>query len=127
VSITSKGLVMVMNDGFGSASQPSGAPTGETRMYSAVSAYSIDAAANTATEVWHFDYGQTIYSDICGSAYEASDQSVLVNYAVADTRTHARLVGLDSQRNVVFDFQYPTNVCTTSWNAEPIPLDNMQL
>jgi hypothetical protein len=127
VSITSKGLVMVMNDGFGSASQPSGAPTGETRTYSAVSAYSIDAAANTATEVWHFDYGQTIYSDICGSAYEASDQSVLVNYAVADTRTHARLVGLDSQRNVVFDFQYPTNVCNTSWNAEPIPLDNMQL
>jgi len=52
---------------------------------------------------------------------------VLVNYAVADTRTHARLVGLDSQRNVVFDFQYPTNVCNTSWNAEPIPLDNMQL
>jgi hypothetical protein len=92
VSITSKGLVMVMNDGFGSASQPSGAPTGETRMYSAVSAYSIDAAANTATEVWHFDYGQTIYSDICGSAYEASDQSVLVNYAVADTRTHASSV-----------------------------------
>jgi hypothetical protein len=92
-----------------------------------VSAYSIDAATGTATNPWNFDYGQTIYSDICGSAYEASDQSILVDYAVADTRTHARLVGLDPQHNVIFDFQYPTNVCSTSWNAEPVPLENMQI
>lgn len=127
LSITSDGLVMVMNDGFASANQPVGAPVGENRTYSAVSAYSIDAAAGTATNPWNFDYGQTIYSDICGSAYEASDQSILVDFAVADTRTHARLVGLDSQHNVIFDFQYPTNICDTSWNAQPIPLENMQV
>ena len=108
VSITSDGLVMVFNDGLGSANQPAGAPAGETRTYSAVSAYSIDATSGTAEEVWDFDYGQSIYSSVCSSAYEAPGKTYLIDYAVADNVTHARLVGLDSSHNVAFDFQYPT-------------------
>ena len=48
--------------------------------------------------------------------------------AVADNRTQARVVGLDPARNVMFDIEYPSppsQPCSTSWNAVPVPLDNM--
>jgi len=78
--------------------------------------------------VWNFDYGQTIYSKICSSAYEAfGGQSILVDFAVADNYAHARLVGLDPNHNVVFDFQYATVPCDTSWNAEPIAFDSLSI
>jgi hypothetical protein len=124
VSITPDGLVMVFNDGLGSLNQPPGAPAGETRTYSAVSAYSIDSSNLSAQEVWRFDHDQSIYSAICSSAYEVPGGSVLVDYAVADNFTEARLLGLDEAHNVVFDFQYPTQFCSTSWNAIPIGLDD---
>jgi arylsulfate sulfotransferase len=126
VSITSDGLVMVMNDGFGSVAEPAGEPAGASRTYSAVSAYSIDLANRSATEARHFDYGQTILSTFCGSAYEAWDQSVLVDFAGVDSLTRARLIGLDSQQNVVFDFQYATTNCNTAWNAVPVHLEGLQ-
>jgi arylsulfate sulfotransferase len=52
-------------------------------------------------------------------------ESILISYARANERQHARLVGLNSQREVVFDFQYDARGCNTSWNAVPVPLDNM--
>jgi hypothetical protein len=127
LSITSDGLLLLFNDGLSSSNQPVGAPAGENRTYSAVSAYAIDATSRTAQEVWDFDYSQTILSTICSSAYESPDQSVLVDYATADNLTQARLVGLDPNHNVVFDFEYPTVVCDTSWNAEPIALEKLTI
>ena len=126
VSITSDGLLMLFNDGFASVNQPAGAPAGSSRSYSAVSAYSIDPVARTAQEVWDFDYGQSIFSGVCSSAYEAPGKSLLVDYAYADSGASARLVGLDASHNVVFDFEYASSFCTTSWNAIPIPLEGMQ-
>jgi arylsulfate sulfotransferase len=127
LSITSDGLLMLFNDGFGSLNQPAGAPAGSSRTYSAVSAYSIDKTSMTAHEVWRFDYGQSIYSIICSSAYESPEQSILVDFAAADHITQARLVGLDSGHNVVFDFEYPTISCNTAWNAEPIAFDDLTI
>jgi len=127
VTITSDGLLMLFNDGLGSLNQPAGAPAGEFRTYSEVSAYSIDESSMSAQEAWRFDYGQSIYSEICSSAYESMGQSILVDYAAADHITQARLVGLDSSHNVVFDFEYPTVSCDTSWNALPIALDNLSI
>lgn len=129
VSITSDGLVMVFNDGTASFNQPAGAPGGASRTYSAVSAYSIDPNNHTATEVWRFDYGQSIYSSICSSAYEAQrGRSYLVDFATADSGADARLVGLDDARNVVFDFRYQSPAyCATAWNAVPIALDNYSI
>jgi hypothetical protein len=49
----------------------------------------------------------------------------LVNYAVADNRTHSRRVGLDANHGVVFELEYPTEGCRTSWNAVPVPLQNL--
>jgi arylsulfate sulfotransferase len=126
-SITSDGRLMIFNDGLGSLNQPSGEPAGESRTYSAVSAYSIDTNSLTAQNVWNFDNGQSIYSSICSSSYEAANNSLLVDYATADGGIHARLVGLDSSHNVVFDFQYPTVGCNTSWNAIPVTLENLNI
>ena len=80
----------------------------------------------TATEVWRFDYDQSVYSDHCSSVYESPGQSFLISYARAEEKLKARLVGLNSQHQVVFDFQYDSNGCDTSWNAVPIPLQNMR-
>jgi arylsulfate sulfotransferase len=82
----------------------------------------------TATEVWDYDAGKTIFSEICSSAYEGADKSIVVDYAVADNFTEALLVGLDSSHNIVFEFQYSNRAgCNTSWNARPIRLDDLQI
>jgi len=124
-SITSDGLVMVFNDGFQSLNQPAGAPAGASRPYSTVSAYSIDVASRTAQEVWDFNDGMALDSDFCGSAYEAGGKSVLVDYAIADRAADARLLGLDANHDVVFEFAYLDVGGCSSWNAVPVPLDDM--
>lgn len=65
-----RGDTLIASSGAASVNQPAGAPAGESRKYSAVSAYSIDPVSRTAQERWRFDYGQTIYSDICSRADE---------------------------------------------------------
>jgi arylsulfate sulfotransferase len=128
VSITSDGYVMVMNDGYGSVNQPSGEPAGLNRAYSEVSAYSVNTGTMTAQQVWGFDYGQSILSQVCGSSYEAPGDTYLVDFADADSGADARLVGLDSNHNVVFDFQYADpSACAAAWNAIPIPLEALQI
>ncbi len=128
VSITSDGYVMVFNDGLGSVNQPSGEPAGLSRTYSEASAYSVNAGAMTAQNVWNFNYGQSIYSPVCGSSYEAPGNTYLVDFATADNYTEARLVGLDQNRNVVFDFQYASpSICGAAWNAIPVPMENLQI
>ena len=74
LSITSDGLLLLFNAGTPSEHQPAGAPRGESRPYSAVSAYRIDTTTMTATEVWRFDYDQSIYSDHCSSVYERASR-----------------------------------------------------
>lgn len=118
---------MLFNDGLGSVNQPAGAAAGETRTYSAVSAYSIDENSMTAQNAWNYDAGEAIFSPICSSAYEAAGKSILVNYAVADNSTKALLVGLDSNHDMVFEFEYPTSGCNTSWNARPIAFDDLKI
>lgn len=128
VSITSDGDIMVFNDGYGSLNPAPGGSAGVTRTYSAVSAYSVNGSAMTAHEEWNFDYGQSIYSPICSSSYEAPGKTYLVDFATADNNTKARLIGLDSDHNVAFDFEYPSAYpCGTAWNAIPVALENLQI
>lgn len=128
VSITRDGLLMLFDNGLPSSNQPAGAPVGEARNYSAVSAFAIDAANRSARAVWRFDYGRSILSDICSSAYESRSGGTLINYAVADGRSALRLVGLDAAREVSFDLRFRnTASCRSSWNAEPIDLDRLEV
>jgi len=125
LSFTHDGLLLLFNAGNPSQNQAAGVPRGESRTYSAVSAYRIDETNMTATEVWRFDYGQMLHTDHCSSAYEAG-RSILISYARINDLFHARLVGLNDQHDVVFDFQYEARGCNTSWNAVPVPLEDMQ-
>jgi hypothetical protein len=86
----------------------------------------VDAAAMTAQNVWNFNYGQTIYSAICGSSYEQGN-SYLVDFAAVNNGD-ARLIGLDTNKNVVFDFQYNFDApCDAAWNAIPIQMENLTI
>lgn len=125
-SVTADGLVMVFNDGAPSFNHAAGTAAGESRAFSTVSTYRINAATLSGQEVRRFDYGQSILSDICSSAYEGANGSVLVTYSVASSRTKARLVGLDAAHSVVFDFEYPTSGCSTSWNSIIVPFDALE-
>ena len=128
VSITSDGYVMVFNNGTRSVNQPSGEPAGQSRTYSAVSAYSVHTSTMTAREVWDFNYGRSVYSDFCGSSYEAPNKTYLVDFATADGEREARLVGLDSHHNSVFIFRYASpSPCGAAWNAIPIALENLKI
>lgn len=126
VSIRADGQVMVFNNGAESFNQPVGAPVGESRPYSAVSVYRIDAGAGTATETWRYDAGQAIHSWICSSVYEVADTSLLIDYASVNAGASTRVVGLDASRRVVFDFEYATPApCRAAWNAMPVAFDSM--
>lgn len=125
LSIASDGTLLLFNNGLASIRNPEGTPVGQNLSFSAPSRYAIDEAAKTARQVWTFDNGQAIYSDICSSVYESGQNNYLVNYAVADNRTIAKLVGLDATGNIAFDFEMPTNICQTSWNAQPVQLQNL--
>jgi arylsulfate sulfotransferase len=128
LSLTRDGLLMLFNDGAASLNQPAGQSAGASRNFSAVSAYSIDAAAGSATEVWDYDGGRAIYSAFCSSAYETSDKSTLVDYAVANNASQTLLVGLDPNRTAVFELAYPNyGGCNTGWNARPVPLDALSI
>ena len=128
VSVTSDGYVMVFNDGFNSLQEPVGEPAGENRLFSEVTTYSVNTSTMTAQVVWHFDYGKTILSQICGSSYEAAGKTYLVDFATADAYKEARLVGLDANHNVVFDFAYQSPFdCAAAWNAIEVPMEDMQI
>jgi hypothetical protein len=119
---------MMFNNGYQSGNQPVGAPAGDFRTYSAVSAYRIDETAKTATEEWRFDNDQSINSRICSSAYEVTDHSLLVNYSVASEGTRVRVLGLSPTHDLVFDLEYLNQGgCNTSWNAIPIPLEDLTI
>jgi len=126
-SITSDGLLMLFNDGTPSLNQPSGAPAGQALSASVVSAYAIDPVAMTARELWRFDHQPELSSEFCSSAYEVGG-SYLVNYAMSDNGSTARVVGLDANRKPVFELSYanPGGGCATSWNAVPVPFEQLQ-
>jgi len=126
ISLTSDGLLMLFNDGTPSLNQPSGAPAGQTLPYSVVSAYQIDPVAMTARESWRFEHQPDLTSQFCSSAYQAGD-SILVNYAMSDGGSTTRVLGLNGSRQVAFEIAYKnTGGCNTSWNAVPVPFDQLQ-
>jgi hypothetical protein len=127
LSIAPDGNLMLFNNGTASANNPPGTPAGVNPGFSAVSKYTIDEAGRTATEVWTYEHNRDIWSDICSSAYQVSQGSYLINYSSAYGRTRAKLLGLDASGNVAFDYEYPNQVCDTSFNAVIIDFASLVL
>jgi arylsulfate sulfotransferase len=126
VSITPTGDLLLFDNGQPTSFPPPGTGAGELRPFSSVASYVIDDATLSATQRWRFDHDRTIKAPFCSSAYQTPDGSVLINYATADNFTHARLVGLDPQRRIVFDYQYDTSPCATGWNAQFVPFEALE-
>jgi hypothetical protein len=127
-TIAPDGNLLLFNNGTPSFNQPPGAPVGSRRPYSAVTSYTIDEAQMTVTQRWVFDYGRTLQSPMCSSARQLDDGSVLVDYAQAAEKTQTHIVGLNPAHEVVFDYQYVNSSgCQTSWNAQPIALDQLSI
>ncbi len=123
VTLTADGLLLLFNDGTPSLNQPADAPMGGTLSSSSVGAYSIDATARLATQVWRFEHDPPLYSEFCSSVYQAADGSLLVDYAEANG-DQAVLIGLGSQHQTAFELSFPTVFCNSAWNAEPIQFED---
>lgn len=125
LSIANDGSLMMFNDGAQSFNHPSGTSAGIALTYSAPIAYTINEDQKTAKVSWTFENNQSIFSDICSSAYQSSEGSRLITYSVAYNRTKAKLVGIDKSDKVVFDFELPTTFCNTAWNADFINFESL--
>jgi arylsulfate sulfotransferase len=125
-SITFDQGVMVFDNGQNSIFQK---PPGNQRDFASPRKYSLDLAANVATEVWNFPMNQSIHSPFCGSVYEDAPLNYLVDYAIVNgglpgVPTFAQLLGLDAGGEKIFYYQYSTMGCSTAYNSIPIHLES---
>jgi arylsulfate sulfotransferase len=134
LSITFDQDLLLYDDGFASSFQQ---PPGENRTYSSPRKYQLKLTEpinagddpGTATEVWNYEQGQSIYSPICSSVYEDAPLNYLIDHAFANGSFItgsglAQLLGLDAAGSQIFYYQYPTLFCNTAYNSLPIHLEN---
>ena len=80
-----------------------------------------------AEVIWEYD--PLIYSDICSSIFiddSIENGDYLVNYSAVDrlprgekpVRTLIR--GINENKDLLFEFEFPTIFCRTSWQSRPI-------
>lgn len=117
--------LLLFDNGFNSIFQT---PKGLNRPFASPRKYQIDLTANTATETYNFEMGQSILSPICGSVYEDQPLNYVVDYAFVGGFTSqtpfAQLLGLDAAGETVFYYQYGTNFCDTAYNTIPLHLES---
>lgn len=131
ITFTAAGDLMMFNNGMRTSplAVPQGAPLGEGRRFSIVSAYQIDAPNMAAKETLRYTHNQTLFSRVCSSSAEtlldAGESTLLVDYAAAADDTEMHLVGLGAKGQMAFEYSYTTKDCGTGWNSQPIPFDGM--
>jgi hypothetical protein len=123
-SVTYDQGLMLFDNGQNSGFQ---VPAGILRDYAAPRKYQVDLSTMTATEVWNYPQGETVYSPFCGSVYEDSPLNYLVDYAFVGgpgaNPAYAQLLGLDAAGNTAFYYQYPTTGCNVAFNSVPLHLE----
>jgi hypothetical protein len=98
--------LLLFNNGYGSELTAIPDPN-DNRTYSKASLYEIDETQMTATEIWSFDAGRTLYSSICGSVYKTRSGDYLIDFATTEDRTVARIMIVDENKNLLFDMTVP--------------------
>ena len=104
-------------------------PRGDQRGYASPRKYELDLNAKTATEVWNFEAGQSIFCPYCSSIYEDAPYNYLIDYAVVNlgrpsVPVFAQLLGLNAAGETIFSYRYPATDCTKIYRALPIHLEN---
>jgi arylsulfate sulfotransferase len=125
-SVTFDQGIMVFDNGRSSLFHD---PPGDERNYASPRKYTLDLAANVATEVWNFPMNQNIVCPFCSSIYEDAPLNYLIDYAIVNggipnVPTFAQLLGLDADGERIFYYQYPTQGCNTAYNSIPIHLES---
>src|SRR6266550_8420071 len=77
ISVTYDQNILMFDNGQGSGFQ---VPRGDQRSYSSPRKYKLDLNAKTATEVWNFELGQSLWCPYCGSVYEDSPFNYLIDF-----------------------------------------------
>jgi len=125
INIEPNGTLLLFNNGAPSQGMPEGEPSGESRTFSTVNAYTIDPATMTGVEVLRYTHNKTLKSNVCSSAWEEDGPSMLIDYAAADDTRHAHIVALDAKGAIAFEYQYDNKSCGTAWHTVPIPFENL--
>jgi hypothetical protein len=103
-------------------------PPGTQRTYSSPRKYKLDLNAKTATEVWNFDLGQSLWCPYCGSVYEDAPFNYLIDFTFIDgvgDQSLSQWIGLNDAGDMVFRYQYHSAPgCTVAFNAMPLHLEN---
>ena len=103
-------------------------PKGEERGYSSPRKYKLDLNTKTATEVWNFEFGQSLWCPVCGSVYEDAPRNYFIDYTFlvsGQTELSVQLVGLDAAEQTIFRYKYLSlPLCRVAFNAIPIHLEN---
>jgi hypothetical protein len=126
VSVTFDQNILVFDNGQNSSFQE---PAGAQRSYSAPRKYKLDLNAKTATEIWNFELGQSLWCPFCGSVYEDAPFNYLIDFTFVDGVKNpgslAQWIGLNEDGETAFSYQYHgTPGCTVSFNAIPLHLEN---
>ena len=125
ISVTYDHNILVFDNGQNSIFH---VPKGEERGYSSPRKYKIDLNAKTATEVWNFDLGQSLWCPYCGSVYEDAPLDYLIDFTFIDgvqTQSRAQLIGLNAADQTIFRYQYPSLPgCRVAFNSIPVHLEN---
>ena len=107
VSVTFDQNILLFDNGQNSIFQE---PAGEQRTYSTPRKYKLDLNARTATEMWNFDLGQSLWCPFCGSAYEDAPFNYLIDFTFVNgvrAGSLAQWIGLNEGGETAFRYQYP--------------------
>jgi arylsulfate sulfotransferase len=125
ISVTFDQDILLFDNGQNSVFQ---VPRGEQRGYSSPRRYTLDLNARTASEVWNFDLGQSLWCPFCGGTYEDAPFNYVIDFTFIDgvtTNSLAQLIGVNEAGETVFRYQYRSaSGCTVAFNAIPIHLEN---
>jgi hypothetical protein len=127
VTLRADGSYMIFNNGLWSVGVPEGAPQGQQRPYSAISAYQVDEAARAVRHVYNYEHGRTIQSGVCSSAWESTGKSKLFDYASADDDTTVHLIGVDGNDTTAFEYVYKNHSCATAWHTLPFAFEALSI
>ena len=125
-SITYDQNLLILDNGTASWSH---VPRGDQRGYASARRYEVDLNAKTATEVWNFEAGRSIFCPYCSSIYEDAPYNYLIDYAVVNlgrpsVPVFAQLLGLNAAGETIFSYRYPANDCGKIYRAVPVHLEN---